>query len=34
MITVVGKPMAAWQVAKPLTASPRPPVRAKRQYSP
>ncbi len=25
--------MAAWQVARPLTASPRPPVRANGQYS-
>src|SRR5260370_37771301 len=33
MITVVGRPMAAWQVARPLTASPRPPVRANGQYS-
>src|SRR6267143_4026414 len=33
MITVVGRPMAAWQLAKPLTASPSPPVRANGQYS-
>src|SRR2546426_10742955 len=33
MTTVVGWPAAAWVVAKPLTASPSPPVRAKGQYS-
>src|SRR6266480_3673719 len=33
MITVVGWPAAACTVARPLTASPRPPVRAKGQYS-
>src|SRR2546427_4093933 len=33
MTTVVGRPAAAWVVAKPLTASPSPPVRAKGQYS-
>src|SRR2546425_12723925 len=33
MITVVGKPAAARQVARPLTASPSPPVRANGQYS-
>src|SRR6266480_3901800 len=31
--TVVGIPAAAWKVAKPLTASPSPPVRANGQYS-
>src|SRR3989442_9671725 len=31
--TVVGWQGAAWVVAKPLTASPSPPVRAKGQYS-
>src|SRR6266566_3285738 len=33
MITVVGRPTAAWHVARPLTASPSPPVRANGQYS-
>ena len=33
MMTVVGNPAAAWNVARPLTASPSPPVRAKGQYS-
>src|SRR5437762_8848044 len=33
MITVVGMPAAAWQLARPLTASPSPPVRANGQYS-
>src|SRR5881397_1592078 len=31
--TVVGMPAAAWKLAKPLTASPNPPVRANGQYS-
>src|SRR2546427_4749435 len=33
MTPFVGGPAAAWLVAKPLTASPSPPVRAKGQYS-
>src|SRR3990170_6662004 len=31
--TVVGCPARAWYAARPLTASPKPPVRAKGQYS-